>query len=208
VSRDALSLKAKPLDEATCDALFGSFQECRSTNATNCTMAQSNASHFGLLRTEDRYAGISYEGLERLCKAACSTGKAMDRSTFLSRFASAKVDSRGPNKGSTGTDRARCLILNALFLSHGDDLRDFHALSRVFAIVNAAFHETSPANTARSQNFFIFPLADDANSLSLTTPTSNNQVALGMMKNAKTLALYRFSKDRPHDQRANCKKSQ
>ena len=161
MSRDALSLQAKPLDEATCDALFGSFQECRSTkrNATNCTMAQSNASHFGLLRTEDRYAGISYEGLERLCKAACSTARQRIVRLFLSRFAAAKVDSRGPNKGSTGTDRARCLILNALFLSHGDDLRDFHALSKVFAIVNAAFHETSPANTARSQNFFIFPFA-------------------------------------------------
>ena len=111
-----------------------------------------------------------------------------------------------PLRGQTA--HGASFTLNALFLSHGDDLRDFHALSRVFAIVNAAFHETSPANTARSQNFFIFPFADDANSLSLTMSTSNNQVALGMMKNAKTLALNRFSKDRPHDQRANCKKSQ
>jgi hypothetical protein len=75
----------EPLDKTTCDALFGNYQECRSPerNATDCKMAQANASHFGLLRTEDHYAGISYEGLGRLCKAACSTGKAMDRLTFF-----------------------------------------------------------------------------------------------------------------------------
>src|SRR5713101_4479071 len=57
----------EPLDKSTCDALFGNYQECRSPerNATDCKMAQANAIHFGPLPTEDHYAGISYEGLER-----------------------------------------------------------------------------------------------------------------------------------------------
>ena len=90
-----------------------------------------------------------------------------------------------------------------LSLADSDNLRDFHALARVFAIVNAAFHETSPANAAGSQNFIDFRFVDDADTLSLATPTSNNQVVLGLMKNAKTLALYRFSKYGLHRQRAN-----
>src|SRR4051794_38337195 len=92
-----------------------------------------------------------------------------------------------------------------LSLAHSDNLRDFHALARVFAIINAAFHDTSPANAARSQNFANFHFVDDANPLALTTTTSNHQVALGLMKNAKTLALCRFGKYRLHGQRANCK---
>jgi len=33
----------------------------------------------------DHYALISYEGMQRTSKAACSNGKAMDRSTFLKK---------------------------------------------------------------------------------------------------------------------------
>jgi hypothetical protein len=59
----------EPLDEETCDALFGSFEECRSTTSCTMALALSNASRFGLLRTEDRYAGISVEGLDRLVQS-------------------------------------------------------------------------------------------------------------------------------------------
>jgi hypothetical protein len=75
----------EPLDEETCDALFGSFEECRSSTSCRMTLALSNASRFGVLRTEDRYAGISVEGLDRLCKAACSNGKTMNRTTFFKK---------------------------------------------------------------------------------------------------------------------------
>ncbi|MBR0792157.1 hypothetical protein JQ631_23990 [Bradyrhizobium manausense] len=77
----------EPLDQETCNGLFGNYEECTATrqNAANCTMARANAGHFFLMRTEDRYAGISYKGLQLLCKNACSTGKAMKRETFLKK---------------------------------------------------------------------------------------------------------------------------
>jgi hypothetical protein len=77
----------EPLDEDTCDQLFGIYEEgCTAGQDTaNCRMAQSNASHFGLMRTDDRYAGFSYEGMERQCKAACSSGKTMGRKTFFKK---------------------------------------------------------------------------------------------------------------------------
>ncbi|MBR1151205.1 hypothetical protein [Bradyrhizobium sp. JYMT SZCCT0428] len=77
----------EPLDEDTCGMLFGNYEECRSTerNPADCTMAHANSSHFSILRAEDRYAGISYGSLQRLCKAACSTGKAMGRTAFFKK---------------------------------------------------------------------------------------------------------------------------
>jgi hypothetical protein len=78
----------EPLDEDTCNALFGNYEDCRNFDTSdpkNCKMSLSNASHFGLLRTEDRYAGFSYGDMGRLCKAACSTGKPMDQKTFFKK---------------------------------------------------------------------------------------------------------------------------
>jgi hypothetical protein len=75
----------EPLDEQTCEALFQDLEECKSTkpSSLNCTMMGSTATNFLVRRTEDHYAGISSEHLERQCKVACSTGKAMDRTNFF-----------------------------------------------------------------------------------------------------------------------------
>jgi hypothetical protein len=74
----------EPLDEDTCGYLFETYEGCRTHEITlECRMAPANSSHFALLRIEDQYAGISYEGVQRMCTAACSSGKAMDRTMFL-----------------------------------------------------------------------------------------------------------------------------
>jgi hypothetical protein len=81
----------EPLDKESCDflyeALYGSPDGCikkyPNPNHRYCTVGQANSGHFFVVGVEDKHAGISYKGLQRLCKAACSTGKAMDRSTFF-----------------------------------------------------------------------------------------------------------------------------
>jgi hypothetical protein len=73
----------EPLDKETCDGLYQSLEMCKSNSM--CSIGGSTAGHFFLLRTADRYAGFSGEAFERQCKAACSTGKAMDRSTFFKK---------------------------------------------------------------------------------------------------------------------------
>ena len=75
----------EPLDEETCGYLFGGYEYCSKAerDTVDCSMAQANSGHFALLRIEDQYAGISYEGMQRMCRAACSSGKAMDRATFF-----------------------------------------------------------------------------------------------------------------------------
>ncbi|WP_165127231.1 hypothetical protein [Bradyrhizobium sp. 6(2017)] len=75
----------EPLDEDTCGDLLGRYEYCSKAerNTVDCSMALANSGHFSLLRIEDQYAGISYDGMQRMCRAACSGGKAMDRKTFL-----------------------------------------------------------------------------------------------------------------------------
>jgi hypothetical protein len=77
----------EPLDEDTCGDLLGRYEYCRKAerNTSDCSMALANSGHFSLLRIEDQYAGISYEGMQRMCKAACSSGKAMGRKTFFKK---------------------------------------------------------------------------------------------------------------------------
>lgn len=76
----------EPLDEETCGYLFGTYEGCRNHEITlECRMAPANSSHFALLRIEDQYAGISYDGVQRMCTAACSSGKAMDRKAFFKK---------------------------------------------------------------------------------------------------------------------------
>lgn len=76
----------EPLDEQTCGYLFATYEGCRNQEITlECKMAPANSSHFALLRIEDQYAGISYEGVQRMCTAACSGGEAMDKKTFMKK---------------------------------------------------------------------------------------------------------------------------
>ncbi|MGY3472738.1 hypothetical protein [Bradyrhizobium ottawaense] len=77
----------EPLDEDTCGDLLGRYEYCKKAepNTVDCSMASANSSHFSLLRIEDQYAGISYEGMQQMCRAACSGGKGMDRKTFLEK---------------------------------------------------------------------------------------------------------------------------
>ncbi|MEY9286995.1 hypothetical protein ABH977_008376 [Bradyrhizobium ottawaense] len=77
----------EPLDENTCSDLLGRYEECRNAerNTVGCSMAQANSGHFSLLRMEDQYAGISYEGMQQMCREACSGGKAMDNKAFMKK---------------------------------------------------------------------------------------------------------------------------
>lgn len=77
----------EPLDEDTCSDLLSRYEECRNAerNTLSCSMAQANSGHFSLLRIEDQYAAISYEGMQRMCSAACSGGNAMDNKTFTKK---------------------------------------------------------------------------------------------------------------------------
>jgi hypothetical protein len=74
----------EPLDDNTCDVFMEIYDDCKSykLDPKSCGMHLSNVGHFGLLRAEDSYAGISYDGMWQKCKAACSSGEAMDRKTF------------------------------------------------------------------------------------------------------------------------------
>jgi len=74
----------EPLDQGTCGGLYEKLEACKSKpNSVDCTMRDNTADNFFILRTEDHYAGISSEVLDLQCKAACTTGKAVDRSTFF-----------------------------------------------------------------------------------------------------------------------------
>ncbi|GMO57969.1 hypothetical protein BwSG20_09960 [Bradyrhizobium ottawaense] len=76
----------EPLDEETCGYLFETYEGCRNQEITlECRMAPANSSHFALLRIEDQYAGISYEGVQRMCTAACSGGEALDKKAFMKK---------------------------------------------------------------------------------------------------------------------------
>jgi hypothetical protein len=78
----------EPLDEDTCGDLLGRYEYCRKAerNTSDCSMALANSGHFSLLRIEDQYAAISYEGMQRMCRAACSGGEAMDSKTFTKKI--------------------------------------------------------------------------------------------------------------------------
>ncbi|MBR0798715.1 hypothetical protein JQ615_25325 [Bradyrhizobium jicamae] len=80
----------EPLDKETCDWLYEALDSCKHSykiadpDAGTCTMSGGgNAGRFFLTRIESTYAGISLERLDRQCREACSTGKAMDRETYL-----------------------------------------------------------------------------------------------------------------------------
>jgi hypothetical protein len=77
----------EPLDEDTCSDLLDRYEYCTKAerNTVDCSMAIANPGHFSLLRIEDQYAGISYDGMQRMCRAACSGGKAMDSKTFTKK---------------------------------------------------------------------------------------------------------------------------
>lgn len=77
----------EPLDEETCSDLLGRYDYCTKAvrDTIDCSMAQANSGHFSLLRIEDQYAGISYDGLQQICRAACSGGEAMDSKTFTKK---------------------------------------------------------------------------------------------------------------------------
>jgi len=79
----------EPLAKEYCNFLYDGLARCKAKYTTpdpniSCSMAGgSQAGHFGVLRVENNYAGISIETLDQQCRNACSTGKAMDRSTFF-----------------------------------------------------------------------------------------------------------------------------
>lgn len=77
----------EPLDVDTCGDLLGRYEYCSKAerDTIDCSMALANSGHFSLLRIVDQYAGISYNGMQRMCRAACSSGEAMDRKTFLKK---------------------------------------------------------------------------------------------------------------------------
>lgn len=77
----------EPLDEDTCRDLLSRYEYCTKAerDTIDCSMALANSGHFSLLRIEDQNPGISYEGMQRMCRAACSGGKAMDNKTFTKK---------------------------------------------------------------------------------------------------------------------------
>jgi hypothetical protein len=82
----------EPLDEETCDWLYESLASCKHNyphdpnSSSACSIwGGSNSGHFAVLQVENDYAGISYDGLDAQCKRACSTGTAMDRTTFFKK---------------------------------------------------------------------------------------------------------------------------
>ena len=71
----------EPLPEGDCDRLYGGLERC--SHGGPCSVGSPNSQHFFVMEIEDKYAGISYRGLDQQCQAACSTGKTMDRGTFF-----------------------------------------------------------------------------------------------------------------------------
>lgn len=77
----------EPVDENTCDFVLAIYEDCKTYNPdpNSCSMHLANSGHFALLRAEDQYAGISYKGMQQMCRAACSGGEAMHRKTFFKK---------------------------------------------------------------------------------------------------------------------------
>ena len=79
--RKAKLSRREPLPNEHCDRLYSSWEDC----SRSCSIGMSQSEHFFLEEMEDKYAGFSYRGLDEQCKAACSTGNAMDRAAFFKK---------------------------------------------------------------------------------------------------------------------------
>jgi hypothetical protein len=73
----------EPLSEEHCHYFYLSFKACYQHDS--CTIGIADAGYWFMMTLEDKYAGISYNGIDKQCEKACSTDKAMDldRSTFF-----------------------------------------------------------------------------------------------------------------------------
>ncbi|MDN5006160.1 hypothetical protein ACFQZO_35515 [Bradyrhizobium sp. GCM10027634] len=77
----------EPLGKEDCGGLFGIMKQCKETkpNSFYCTTMGSTARNFFIRRIVDHHSGFSIGRLEQQCRAACSTGKLMDRKSFFKR---------------------------------------------------------------------------------------------------------------------------
>jgi hypothetical protein len=90
VTKIRLSSK-EPLDGDTCDGLFAILEYCRTFAQNNqgvClrTYGTSNAGNFAMYKVENDYRGFKRESFDKLCRAACESGKKPSLAEFDRQF--------------------------------------------------------------------------------------------------------------------------